>query len=114
MLHNEPLTWQAISQVLLGLVLVIAVIVVLLWLLRRVTALQQQRQAIKIVAATSLGSRERVMLVQIGSQQLLLGVTPSQITTLARYDQPIIESPADSDFATLLSKSRTAAPAGDV
>ncbi|WP_045223584.1 flagellar biosynthetic protein FliO [Methyloterricola oryzae] len=36
----------------------------------------------KVLAALSLGSRERVVLVQAGAKQLVLGVAPGRVQTL--------------------------------
>jgi flagellar protein FliO/FliZ len=44
---------------------------------------------LKIVGALSLGQRERVVVVQAGSEQILLGVTATQINTLHILDKPL-------------------------
>lgn len=44
---------------------------------------------LQVVGALSLGQRERVVVVQAGSEQILLGVTASQINTLHVLDKPL-------------------------
>lgn len=44
---------------------------------------------LKVVGALSLGQRERVVVVQAGSEQILLGVTATQINTLHILDKPL-------------------------
>jgi flagellar protein FliO/FliZ len=44
---------------------------------------------LKIVGALSLGQRERVVVVQAGSEQILLGVTSTQINALHVLDKPL-------------------------
>lgn len=44
---------------------------------------------LSIVASLSLGQRERVVVVQAGESQLLLGVTASQVNTLHVLDSPL-------------------------
>ena len=36
----------------------------------------------KIIACLSLGAREKAVLLQVGEQQILLGVTPQHVQTL--------------------------------
>ena len=37
----------------------------------------------------SLGGKERIVLVQVGEQQLLVGVAPGSLRTLHVLDQPL-------------------------
>lgn len=81
-----------IVQLLLGLLLVIGLIFVLAWLARR---LQQQLPSgsrddvIQLLATRPLGQRERLLLVQVGSEQVLLGLTPGSIETLHVMQEPV-------------------------
>ena len=79
-------------QLLLGLLLVIGLIFLLAWLTRRV----QQRlpgghgsDTIQLVATRSLSPRERLLLVQVGKEQVLLGLTPGSIETLHVLQEPV-------------------------
>lgn len=77
-------------QVALALAGVIALIVAAAWLMRRMGNLTGQRnEQLRVVAALSMGARERVVLMQVGEQQLLLGVAPGRIQTLHVLDQPL-------------------------
>lgn len=79
----SPISAGAIVQTILGLILVIVIIVAVAWLLRRVSQLHAGAQsALKVVASLSLGARERVVLMQVGDRQLLLGIAPGNIHTL--------------------------------
>ena len=44
---------------------------------------------LKVVGALSLGQRERIVVVQAGSEQILLGVTATQVNTLHILDKPL-------------------------
>jgi flagellar protein FliO/FliZ len=59
------------------------------WFLRRKQgdAKASSLRNIKIVTRTSVGLRQDLVWIEVAGQQLLLGVTPSQITTLAELDQ---------------------------
>lgn len=88
----DPVSLGALGQLLLGLTLVVGVILLLAWLLRRVNGIPAQGQGMKVLAALPLGQRERAVLVQIGQEQLLLGVAPGRVSLLARFDEPVVDS----------------------
>lgn len=70
-------------QLLLGLLLVIGLIFLLAWLTRRVQgAAAGNQQVIELVGSRALGPRDRLVLVQVGKEQILLGITPGRITPL--------------------------------
>lgn len=70
-------------QATLGLAAVLALIWGAAWLIRRVAPMTgHQHSAIKVIATQSVGQRERVVLVEIGDQWLVLGVAPGQVSAL--------------------------------
>lgn len=77
-------------QVLLGLLLVIGMIFVLAWLMRRVQQTGPRGgQVIKLVASQVLGPRDRLVLVQVGNEQILLGLSAGRITPLHTLKEPV-------------------------
>jgi flagellar protein FliO/FliZ len=89
-----------LTQLMLGLLVVLAVIVALAWVVRRVQqAAPRGGQVIDIVSARALGPRDRLVLVQVGDEQVLLGVSPGRITSLHVMKEPV-RSPARSEQAT--------------
>jgi len=77
-------------QTIFGLLLVLALIVAMAWLMKR----SQQwhgigQQQFKVIAALPLGPREKAVLLQVGEQQLLLGVTPQNVNLLSALEQPL-------------------------
>lgn len=93
-------------QLLLGLLLVIGLIFLLAWLMRRVQRIVPRGgQVIKIVATQALGPRDRLVLVQVGGEQVLLGLTPGNITSLHVMQEPVHlpdAEPASTEFAQRL------------
>jgi flagellar protein FliO/FliZ len=86
-------------QVLLGLLLVIGMIFVLAWLMRRVQQIGPRGgQIIKLVATQALGPRDRLVLVQVGNEQILLGLSAGRITPLHTLKEPV--HVADTEAAT--------------
>lgn len=78
-----PAAPGSLLRVLLGLALVLALVFAAAWLMRRLRAIQGAgTDGITVLAQTSLGARERVVLVQVGGQKLLLGAGPGNVRTL--------------------------------
>jgi flagellar protein FliO/FliZ len=86
-----------VLEVLLGLLAVLAVIGVLSWALRHVMRPGGAAGGlIQVVGSTSLGTRERVVLIQVGGEQVLVGVTPGRLQTLHVLDRPVaLPDPAE-------------------
>jgi len=75
---------------LVALFAVLALIVGLAWLLKRLpgSGLRNTDQ-LRVLTSLAVGQRERVVVVQVGQQQLLLGVTAHSITALHTLSQPL-------------------------
>jgi flagellar protein FliO/FliZ len=84
-------------QMLLGLLLIIGVLFLGAWLLRRVGVGRTFGQGgpLRVVGGLMLGPRERVMLLEIGETWVVVGIVPGQIKTL--YTLPKGELPAGKD-----------------
>jgi flagellar protein FliO/FliZ len=77
-------------QLVLGLLLVVGLIFVLAWLMRRVQrAGPAGNQVIELIGSRALGPRDRLVLVQVGNEQILLGVSPGSITALHVMNEPV-------------------------
>ncbi|HSC83150.1 MAG TPA: flagellar biosynthetic protein FliO [Pseudomonas sp.] len=77
-------------QLLLGLLLVVGLIFALAWVLRRVQQIGPRGgQVIKLVASQALGPRDRLLLVQVGSEQILLGISAGRIAPLHVLKEPV-------------------------
>jgi flagellar protein FliO/FliZ len=87
-----------------GLIFLLALVLGAAWLVKRSGGMQSWRSgaAIKVVAALSMGPRERVVLIELGGQQWLLGVTPGSINTLHHFEQPIIAADKADEFSSKL------------
>ena len=70
--------------------LVLGLIFALAWLLRRVQSTgTRQGQVIELISSRALGARDRLVLVQVGNEQILLGLTPGRITPLHVLKEPV-------------------------
>lgn len=105
----EPISSEVISQLLVGLFIVIGVILLCAWLFKRFGNLHVNNSQIKVVAGLTLGSKEKVLLIQLGEQkQVLLGVSGQGIQRLAEYDEPVLEHLKSAEpFADRLKAAMT-------
>ncbi len=100
-------------KITLSLFLVLAAIVAVAWLLKRMNVAQQGRgNLLKVIGTVAVGQRERVVLIEINETWLLVGVGPGQIRTLHTLVKDDKVSPlpeADNQFGKMLSllKSRS-------
>ncbi len=83
---EKPLAHSSTEQMLkmvLGLMFVLALIFSLAWLMRRYGAMGfGGNSALRVVAGASVGQKERVVLLQVGERQILLGVSPGRVNML--------------------------------
>ncbi len=79
-----------LAQVMGGLALVLALVLLLAWLVRRVqhNPLGGARN-MRLVGGIALGSRERIVVVQVGETQLVVGVAPGVVRTLHVLEKPL-------------------------
>lgn len=76
-----------------SLLVVVGTIVVLGWLYSRSKLFGgAANDAINIVASRALGSKERLMVVEVGGKQLLVGMTATQVRTLHVFDAPVVDA----------------------
>lgn len=101
-----------LAQLAGGLVLVILTILALAWILRRLPVMAgQNRPLIEILAVRAVGARERMMLVQVGEEQILIGLTPTGMRHLHTLRQAVTVTPASVEpgsaveFATLFKRA---------
>ena len=74
---------EVLGQVTLSLILVVVLLLALAWALRRLSRLQPQGAAsLRMLGGLSLGTRERILLVEADGQRLLVGVSPGGLRTL--------------------------------
>ena len=72
-----------VLEAVAGLAVVLVVIFALAWAVRRFAHLPTASKGlIRVLGGVALGSRERAVIVAVGSTRLLLGVAPGQVRML--------------------------------
>ena len=69
--------------------LVIGLLAGLLWILRRLNSMQRAQHVgdeLRLVETISVGHRQKISLVRVGSVQVLIGITPGQFTALGQWE----------------------------
>jgi len=98
---NPPVSTPAVSiaapgvtasliKVTGGLLLVIAAIFASAWFFRRFTQFSPiSNDSLKVIGGLSMGQKERLVLLQVGDEQVLIGVAPGNIQKLHILKTPI-------------------------
>jgi len=77
-------------QSFVGLIIVIGLILILAMLFRRFGDTGMGAPGnMKVLGGLSVGQRERLVLVQVGTKQLLVGVSPGSVNQLMVFDEPL-------------------------
>ena len=97
------------GQIILSLVLVLLIIFISAWLLRRYGRFPGVAEGnLKVLGALSVGQRERILLLQVGKDQVLVGVTSSKITRLHELDEPVDMTPIEKPKSAFSQKLQEA------
>jgi flagellar protein FliO/FliZ len=79
-------------QVLLGLIVVLGLMAGAAWLLKRMgVANNVAGNVARVVGGVNVGNRERVLVVEVADQWIVVGVAPgrvSALSTMPRQEQP--------------------------
>lgn len=77
------------SSALLGLVIALAILGAAAWILKRINSNRMTSNATaKVIGGVTVGSRERVLIVEIANQWIIVGVAPGQVRSLLVMPRP--------------------------
>ncbi len=100
----DPLSSGYLFKLTLGLVGIVLLIFALAWLMKKMQLTQfSQNGLIQIVSAISVGHRDRIALIQVGEEQVLVGLTPGRIHTLHTLKSPVAIAPSSMPTAASFS-----------
>jgi len=103
----EPLSGGRLVEIFLGLFAVLLLIGVIAWTVRRMPGLTRSADgSMRVVAGIPVGQRERILLVEVGGEQLVVGVAPGRVELLHHLAEPVSSNTegAGSDFAHRLQE----------
>jgi len=62
-----------------------------------------------VISGLSIGAKERLVLIEVGKEQVLLGVSPGRVQTLHVLEEPVtFEAPAEDATNPFLAKLQEA------
>ncbi len=92
-MESEPASVSQMLQIITSLIFVVAVIFAGAWFFRRYGRFHGMiNDEVRVIAGLSVGQREKVIILQAGDIQLMLGVSPGRIQTLHVFDKPVIDT----------------------
>ena len=86
--HAAPTDTGNMLTVWVSLLLILGGFVLVAWLVRRYLPGVGKQGIVKVVGATMVGPRERVVLVEVENTWLVLGVGAGQVRLLDKRDKP--------------------------
>jgi flagellar protein FliO/FliZ len=102
----SPLSVGSLTQLTLSLLAIVALILAISWVLKRLKlAAPRGSGAIAVVDELSLGPRERIVLVRVGESQVLVGVGAAGLVPLTPLTMPI-EIKADAHAPPFAARLR--------
>lgn len=111
----DPVSSSYLIKLSAGLLVVVGLVFFLAWLVKKMQLVQSSNSGlIKIVSAISVGQRERIALIQVGEEQLLIGLTPGRIDKLHTLEKAIetgaqstpVSASFQQKFQQLLNKEK--------
>jgi len=94
---SAPQVGSSLIQVTFGLFVVLMVIAAAAWFTRRFGHFQATAGgSLRIIGGLHLGAKERLVVVQVGEEQLLLGVAPGRISKLHLLTKPLTMTHGES------------------
>ena len=108
-MSNPVIDGPDILSLGLSMIIVVAAVIGLGWLYSRLRFNGGGAgDVIKIVASRALGPKERLMVVEVADQTLLVGMTATQVQTLHTFDKPVVAEQAGEEVAGFADRLRTA------
>ena len=105
----------SLLQTVFGLAVVLAALALFAWVMKRYGPRQAAGAAgLRIVSALNLGGRERIIVVEVGDQWIVVGASPGRVNALATMPKQLAEAgpatlhphePAASSFGEWLKQT---------
>ena len=85
---------QVVGSFVVVILLLVAAVLVML---KRFNGVSSSMSGdMRVISSAGVSQRERAVLLQVGEQQLLVGVAPGNVRTLHVFDEPAIEASEQS------------------
>ena len=99
---ERPTAGLGLGKMALTLSIVVAIVLVLGWLFKKLTLRLPGSKHIKIISSMPLGPKERLLVIEMQGKQRVLGMTAHNINLLFELENSLPEEKLASDFHTQL------------
>lgn len=107
--NPNMITHGELMRVITGLLLVLLLIILLSWIVKRLQGANlSSSKGFQSIASMTLGPKEKVVLLKVGERHLLMGVGVGSITLLYDFGEHMpkgFDSESKTSFAELLKSS---------
>ena len=91
-------TGDYLLQVIGSFAVVILLLIGVLVLLRRFNGVSSQMTgSMRVISSLGVGQRERVVLLQVGKEQILVGVGPGNVRKIHAFEEAVVEPLASTN-----------------
>jgi len=94
-------------HVFLVLICIIAFIFIIAFIARRIFKVSGKfNDQLEVLGGLNVGSKEQIVLIQVGEEQLLVGVSPGRVSKIHKLDVPLsLKSSPQIDFKSVLKRN---------
>ncbi len=88
----SPVNELDLFQVVMPMLMVVSLIFILAWLVKRFNPkLPAMGKDIELLSSAPVSNQSRLSLVRVAGKDLLIGITPTNITLLKDFDAPVVD-----------------------
>lgn len=97
-LASSPVSYSAnVLQMLLGLFAIVFMIVAVVWLMKKAGFKSYGTTGmIKIKSCLPISNKEKILLIEVGDEQILIGTAPGFIGHLKTLEKPVTVAPNEN------------------
>lgn len=101
--HANP-NLDAMSMIV-SLLMVLALIILSAWVLKKFNIANKSVSGMQVISTLPLGHKEKLVVVQVAEEQLLLGVSGQQINLIKALEKPLeVGTPLTGDFGETINR----------
>ena len=99
---RNPAAIPGVGQIVISLALVIGLVVLLAFFYKKMQLKMPGSKHFKVVATLNVGTKERLLVIEMQGKQRVIGVTAHTVNFLFELETPLVEEKLASDFHTQL------------
>lgn len=93
------------TSMIISLIMVLGLIVASAIVLKRFQPQAGFGKGLKVITSLHLGAKEKLVVVQAGEQQMLLGVTAHNVSLIQVLEKPLeVDAPLNNEFSQQIAK----------